>query len=154
MNIPSWLIQIGSLTGLVTFCYTIWDRLLAGRPLVSIRLSEYHREVFCRNLSHHDVVVTKIECIPDFVMVAANDSIRGVVAAAAGNGFAAVLKPEEDRGFPIIFRKGELVDRESTTHAPFVIIVSWRRTRSTWLPQMPAVIFSSAKTMRLLESAK
>jgi hypothetical protein len=152
--IPAWLVQLGSIAGLLTFGFTIFDRLLAGRPLVSIRLSEYHREVFCRNLSGHDVVITKISCIPDFVMVAANDSIRGVVAAATGNGFAVVLKPEEDRGFPIIFRKGELVDRESTRCAPFVIVVSWRRTRSTWLPQMPAGIFSSAKTMRLLESAK
>ena len=152
--IPAWLVQLGSMAGLLTFVFTLFDRLLAGRPLVSIRLSEYHREVFCRNLSRHDIVITKISSIPNAVMVAADDSLRGVFNADAGNGFAAILKPEEDRGFPIIFRKGELVDRESTTRAPFVIVVSWRRTRSTWLPQMPAVIFSSAKAMRLLESAK
>jgi hypothetical protein len=152
--IPAWLVQLGSMAGLLTFGFTIFDRLLAGRPLVSIRLSEYHREVFCRNLSRHDIVVTGIKCIPSFVGVAPDDSLRGVITGSARVGFVAILKPEEDRGFPIIFRNGELVDKESTTHAPFVIVVSWRRTRSTWLPQMPAVIFSSAKAMRMLESAK
>jgi hypothetical protein len=52
--IPAWLVQLGSMAGLLTFVFTLFDRLLAGRPLVSIRLSEYHREVFCRNLSRHD----------------------------------------------------------------------------------------------------
>jgi hypothetical protein len=88
------------------------------------------------------------------VVVASDDSIRGVVTAAAGSGFMAILKPEEDREFPVIFKKGELAEKESTTLAPFVILVSWRRTRSTWLPQIPAVIFSSAKAMRMLERSR
>jgi hypothetical protein len=32
MTIPNWLVQLGSLAGLFTFCFTFIDRLLSGRP--------------------------------------------------------------------------------------------------------------------------
>jgi hypothetical protein len=154
MTVPSWLVQIGSLTGLATFCFTIWDRLLSGRPLVSIILSGRHRELSFRNLSRHDVIITRIKCFPSFVAVASDDSIHGIATATVGIGFAAILKSEKTRTFPLIFKKGDLVESEATVTAPFMIVVSWRRTKSTWLPQLPAIIFSSARAMRLMENAK
>jgi hypothetical protein len=36
--IPSWLVQLGSLAGLLAFCVTIWDRMLSARPLVWVPL--------------------------------------------------------------------------------------------------------------------
>ena len=44
------------------------------------------------------------------------------------------------------------MDSESNVVAPFVVIVVWRKTQSVWLPQVPAVMFTSAKTIRKLNS--
>jgi hypothetical protein len=60
---------------------------------------------------------------------------------------------EETYNFPLVVKDGNLLN-DSAPLAPFVIVVSWRSTRSTWLPQIPALIFSSAKSLRLLDSAK
>lgn len=38
--------------------------------------------------------------------------------------------------------------------APFMVVVSWRRNSSSWLPQIPKIILSSAKAMRALKTAK
>ena len=40
----------------------------------------------------------------------------------------------------------------SQSGAPFIIVVSWRKTRSDWSPQIAAVMFTSAKTIRKLNS--
>jgi hypothetical protein len=41
--IPTWLVQLGSIAGLLAFCLTIWDRLLSSRPLVWICADEQGR---------------------------------------------------------------------------------------------------------------
>jgi hypothetical protein len=38
--IPTWLVQIGSMAGLFTFAFTVFDRLFAGRPIISLSRSE------------------------------------------------------------------------------------------------------------------
>ena len=69
-------------------------------------------------------------------------------------GFIVILKVDQEREFPLIFKRGELLDDDCKEVVPFVMIVSWRRNSSYWLPQIPKVIFSSAKAMRALKSAK
>jgi hypothetical protein len=98
MTIPKWLLQFGSITGLLTFCFTIWDRLLSGRPSVTIRPTANGRDLFCHNLAQQDVVIKKIRCSSKGVIVAHNDSSRGVMNAAVGESFAAILSANTERG--------------------------------------------------------
>jgi hypothetical protein len=86
--------------------------------------------------------------------VASSKELNAIVRASAGQGFIAILKADQEREFPLIFRRGELLDEDCKDIAPFVMIVSWRRNSSYWLPQIPKIIFSSAKAMRALKSAK
>jgi hypothetical protein len=155
MNLPAWLIQFGSITGLLTFCFTIWDRLLSGRPPVFIRRADYVGRAVCiQNLSRHDVLITKIRCSRAGVGVARDDSLDGIFEGGQGQSFVAILNAETERQFPLVFIRGELVDGEARDIFPFAIIVSWRKSRSMWLPQLPVIIFTSARAMRLLKAAK
>jgi hypothetical protein len=152
--IPTWLIQLGSITGLLAFCVTIWDRLLSARPLIWISPGDYGRQVHFKNLATCDITISAISCYPSSIGVASSQSLNATVRASAGQGFMAILKAAQEREFPLIFRRGELLDEDCKDIAPFVMIVSWRRNSSYWLPQIPKVIFSSAKAMRELKSAK
>jgi hypothetical protein len=152
--IPAWLIQFGSLAGLAAFCVTVWDRLLSARPPVWISPGDYGRQVHCKNISTYDVTIKKISCYPSTVNVAFSTSLNAIAAASIGDHFISILKADEEREFPLIFRRGELLDDDCKELAPFVMIVSWRRNSSYWLPQIPKIIFSSAKAMRSLKSAK
>jgi hypothetical protein len=153
--IPTWLLQLGSIAGLLAFCVTIWDRLLSSRPLVWISPGDYGRRVYCKNIATCDITIRTIRCYPSSsVNVASSESINAIVRASVGQGFMAILKADQARDFPLIFKRGELVDDDCKTVAPFVMIVWWRRNSSYWFPQIPKVIFSSAKAMRGLKSAK
>jgi hypothetical protein len=152
--IPTWLVQLGSLAGLLAFGVTIWDRMLSSRPLVWISPGDYGRQVHCQNVATYDITIRAIRCHPSHVRVASSTSLNAVVRASVGQGFMAILKADQEREFPLIFERGELLDDDCKKVAPFVMIVGWRRNSSYWLPQIPKVIFSSARAMRALKSAK
>lgn len=86
--------------------------------------------------------------------MASSTSLKAMVTASIGDGFIAVLKRDQEREFPLVFNRGELMHDDCNEVAPFVMVVSWRRNSSYWLPQIPKIIFSSAKSMRALKSAK
>jgi len=141
-------------TGLLAFCVTIWDRMLSARPLVWISPGDYGRQVHCKNISTSDITISRVRCYPSGIYVASSTSLNAMVSASIGDGFIAVLKMNQEREFPLVFNRSELLDDDRNEVAPFVMIVSWRRNISYWLPQIPKIIFSSAKSMRALKSAK
>jgi hypothetical protein len=103
--IPSWLVQLGSLTGLLAFCITVWDRMLSGRPpLVWISPGDYGRDVHCKNISTYDITIRKIRCYPSGINVASSTLLNAIGDASIGRGFIAILKADQEREFPLIFR--------------------------------------------------
>jgi hypothetical protein len=151
--IPIWLVQLGSMAGLLTFGFTLFDRLLAGRPTVSLAPSEYgKRNVRCSNLSAAEILIRSIKTFPRHAQAAKDDSVGGIARAVIKRSFQSVCAPGTEKDFPLVFLDGRLMDDELNIRAPFIVIVSWRKTRSVWLPQVPAVMFTSAKTIRKLNS--
>ena len=151
---PTWLVQLGSLTGLLAFCVTVWDRLFSGRPLIWISPGDYGRQVHCKNIAICDITIRRIRCYPSGINVASGTALNAIGDASIGRGFIAILKADQEREFPLMFKRGELLDEDCKEVVPFVMIVSWRRNSSYWLPQIPKVILSSARAMRTLKSAK
>src|SRR5260370_456882 len=100
--IPTWLVQLGSLTGLLAFCVTVWDRMLSARPLVWISPGDYGRDVHCKNISTWDITIRRIRCYPSGVNVASSASLDAIAAASIGDGFLAILKADQERRFPLI----------------------------------------------------
>jgi hypothetical protein len=87
------------------------------------------------------------------VWALSDDNLDGIFASRQ-QSLVAILSAEAERQFPLVFKRGELVGDDTKEIFPFAIIVSWRRSRSMWLPQLPVVIFTSARAMRLLKAAK
>src|SRR5215472_13840068 len=59
-----------------------------------------------------------------------------------------IYRPDASRtyDFPLIVRRGELLD-DNAPRSRFMIIVSWRSTRSTWLLRWPVFIWSSMQAL-------
>ena len=101
--IPAWLVQLGSIAGLLAFCVTVIDRLLSGRPLVWISPGDYGRQVHCKNIATCDITIKAIKCHPAWNFgVASGTLINAVARASFGQGFMAVLKVDQEREFPLI----------------------------------------------------
>jgi hypothetical protein len=155
MTLPNWLIQLGSLAGLGTLALTIIGWLFSERPVLSIRPGTgARRTVYCFNPSKHDILIRKISVWPRGVLVASGTSVNEIARAAANQTFAAFLKQGESLDLPLMFRNGELVDDGSRALAPFLICMSWRRAHAVWLPQIPVIKFSSARSVRRLIDIK
>lgn len=92
-----------------------------------------------RNIATCDITIRAITCHPSSVGVAFSTSLNAVVRASAGQGFMAILKADQEREFPLIFKRSELLEDDCRKLAPFVIIISWRRNSSYWLPQLPKI---------------
>jgi hypothetical protein len=127
---------------------------LSARPLVWISPGDYGLQVHCKNISTWDSTISRIRCYPSGINVASGSALNAIAAATIGDGFVAILKADQEREFPLLFNRGELLDEDCKDVAPFVMIVSWRRNSSYWLPQMPKIIFSSARALRALKSAR
>jgi hypothetical protein len=152
--IPNWLLQIGSLAGLAALLFGLFDRFVTGRPITTIRKTGYHtREIYCFNASRHDVVIRKIWGFPKWVRISRSENKYAIAHSMTGGTFSTVLLPNSDKSFPLMISKGDLVDDDSESYSPFVIWISWRKARSNWLPQFPAIIFYSVKSIRKLEAA-
>lgn len=149
------LTEIGALIGAVTGAFTVLDRFVLGRLYVSIRRNDNRlRDLVCINTSKHDMLITNVWARPNWVGVASGTSMEAIYEMLINEGNPILLLAGETRELPITIRKGELLDKDCTELRPFVIVVSWRKTRSVWLPQIPIVIFSSAKALRRLGAAK
>jgi hypothetical protein len=155
--IPTWLTQIGSLAGLLTLAFTLVDKLVTGRPSLTLGCTEYSdRDVRCINRSKDEVFIRRIRAIPPYARIAKSDSAAGIGRAWVGDVFQAVIEPESHADFPLIFLDGAALGNDEggpEPRAPFMIIMSWRKSRSMWLPQFPALLFTSAKSVRLLKIA-
>ena len=147
--------DIGALVGLAVGILAAVDRLFLGRPITTISPSAENksfRDLRVENASKQPILLRRIRSCPRWVRVLPDDTSKG--AAAMYATFNAVLQPGELRSFPIVIRRSQLVDQDATAWAPFVILVSWRKTRSVWLPQWPPIIFSSARSLRLFAKSK
>ena len=150
--------EIGALIGAITGAFTALDRFAFGRPLVSLKRGEHTqtRHLSCFNSSKQDLLITEIRTWPARrgVRVSYGDSLEAVYDAITTQNPAILLKADETRDLPLFLSDGALLDRDSAYFAPFVVIMSWRKTRSVWLPQFPVIVFSSALALRRLDAAK
>jgi hypothetical protein len=146
--------EFGALIGFFTGVFTLVDRLLMGRPTTMVRRNVGRRELQCVNASKLDIIITHIRTSSKYVLVARGEDVASVGDAFVRNPFTMIIPAGEQANLPIMVTDGALVEKDATNFEPFVIVVSWRKTRSMWLPQVPAFIFSSIRALRRLDAAK
>jgi hypothetical protein len=134
--------EIGAAIGFLTGIFTVFDRMFFGRPIVSLVKSGIRtRDLQITNMSKGEIIVTSILIKPSRAHVASDESELAIVRAHSEEMFGALIEPGGTAAFPIILRDGRLLD-DAAPRAPFLIVISWRKTISMWLPQVPTVAFS------------
>jgi hypothetical protein len=84
---------VGALVGLATGIFILIDRLLLGRPVVTITPSKHTRDLRFQNSSKHPIVLLSIHSWPRWVWIARDDTPEGIAAAAVHQIFSIVLQP-------------------------------------------------------------
>jgi hypothetical protein len=104
--------------------------------------------------SKQDIMIRRIRTSSKYVVVAPGDDPHSIAGAVIKDPFTMIIPAEAQANLPIVVTDGTLIEKDASTVVPFVIAVSWRKTRSMWFPQVPALIFSSIRALRRLEGAK
>jgi hypothetical protein len=106
---PLVLAALGGIV-LATGIFILIDRLLLGRPAVTIIPSKHTGDLRFQNLSKHAISLLSIQCWPRRVWIARDDTAEGIAAAAGHQTFNIVIQPWEILNFPIVIQRGELSD--------------------------------------------
>jgi hypothetical protein len=106
------------------------------------------------NLSKEDVILTRIRVLSKHVLVSAGESPQQMAEGLLRTPFMTIIPAGGQATFPIVVKDGALMDDDCRDVVPFIIVVSWRKTRAMWLPQPPKFLFSSVRALRRLNRAK
>jgi hypothetical protein len=126
---------------------------MTGQPIIwPVRKPEFRDESIrflrCINVSKWDILIKKIKVFPNVLSIARDSSAEAIVDADLLNlPFQALIPAGESRDFSLGIRNAE-------PSSPFLIIVSWRSTRSTALLKVPVFMFSSVRALRQLDQAQ
>ena len=139
---------IGSIAGLATAAFTIWDRLLRWRPLAFISVSgtahNFLTHLNIKNVSPINILVKDIRCYPNYFRVATGTSVKQIARAISRVPVLTVLPPNEQTELQLFQSPNRGADAKP---ARVFIFVYWRKTSYTWLPQIPVLVLTSTSDL-------
>jgi hypothetical protein len=151
----------GGIAGLVSATFLVWDRWTRGRPLAWVTATkrfsgnpeEYLRVI---NPGHSDLFIRAVRVYPRtarvFYGVAKDHSTRAITSTLYKTDVNVLLRPGKDHSLPIIKLP---TTSGSPPKAPWVVcfLIYWRKTSSTWLLQLPAVVMTTTRYIERISAA-
>jgi hypothetical protein len=122
---------IGSLLGIATASFIVYDRFIRSRLIVALHVKKpelrSENEVYLRirNTVPEDIVVDAITIQPPFLTLAYDDDVQSMTNALIGSFNRIVVGPHDERLLLIVIRDRKDVSKS----APVAISVAWRATR-------------------------
>jgi hypothetical protein len=155
---------VGSFAGLATLAFTIWDRWARGRPLAWPTIKTFQGAPFKRirikNPGHGDVLVLGVRAYPAGIYgVARTDANDAILQATVPQIFGVanlhvLLGRDAEYDLPIYYlskNKTDLEGKDPSRRICFLIF--WRKTSSSWLPQVPVWIMTSTRDLDRMAAA-
>ena len=146
---------VGSLIGIATGIFVLFDRVLQSRPLAFIVLKGNRHNplqyVRVKNVGAIDVIVFDIEASPRSFEISKDHSVRGIADAILNQPSFAILEPGGELDFPFFRNPKREGEKEYAGRIRFSVY--WRKSSSTWLRQIPINVLTSTNDLeRMAES--
>jgi hypothetical protein len=155
VTLMDWFHTSGSLVAFGTGAFTLYDRLLRHRPLLSIgaELMGANAKPFLRvkNVAPYDIFVENILCKPAALGITTASSVRAIATLTTGGETTVLLSPNEEVLLTVI-RYDPVVRGISETQR-LKITASWRRAETLWIKPLPTVLHTSLKDIADREGA-
>ena len=147
---------VGAIAALPTAALVFFDRFTSGRPLVWLTVKDeplkHSRFLFIKNVAKTEIAIRGVNVRPPIYGTTKGNSMDEIYHAAIGTRFRSLVAPGEMAELQLIAKNQGEKYHEDLNHR-VIIVVHWRRTSSFWLPQLPAIIFTSTQTMRELRAS-
>jgi hypothetical protein len=155
VTLLDWFHTSGSLVAFGTGAFTLYDRLLRHRPLLSIgaQLMGANAKPFLRvkNVAPYDIFVESISCKPAVLGITTATSVRAIAALMTGSDTTVLLSPNEETLLTVIRFDHEVRGVSETERIK--ITASWRRAETLWIKPRPAVLHTCLKDIADREGA-
>jgi hypothetical protein len=143
---------VGSIVGLVTGLFVFIDRVLKGRPVASLTISEdAGRKLVCirvTNISPYDVAIIDMEVKPPVYFLTESLGVRKLIEGVVGYRPSFMLKPGKEKELILAPNFQGNVAIEALAAQRVTVWISWRRGNTTWLPQVPLWVATDTTTIR------
>jgi hypothetical protein len=154
------LTECGALIGTATGLFVLWDRVISGRPVVSIvTRGEDLRDLELMNPSKCDLFIREIKIWGKANAFVARGPSPGSIADAeaatkVGNvvQIRKLIAPGAKLALPVMIQSSSVPQKISGR--PFLFIIRWRKTSSMWLPQPAKFMLSSVRALTDIDAAK
>jgi hypothetical protein len=134
-----WIVEpiklVGSLLGIATAAFIVYDRLVSGRPVFAISAKPGSRSrrdnyLFLRikNILDEEIVVESWKISPALVGLSLDHSLDSIVNAQAGEIPLAILKPEDSLWLLLLI----LPAATNRDNEEITISAEWKSTRKPW----------------------
>jgi hypothetical protein len=153
---PSWLIAIGSIVGLVTGLYTLWDKLVRQRPFIWMGKSAKRKDrmvVKVRNPGDRDVALIGTSVKPRIYDIANSFEFDQLIDATLDNSSFRLVFPGDVVELPVTTRVEKSKHLDSVDRRVLVLIY-WRRTSSMWWPRFPLCLLLRTSDLTRLSGAE
>jgi hypothetical protein len=155
VTLMDWFHTSGSLVAFGTGAFTLYDRLLRHRPLLSIgaQLMGANAKPFLRvkNVAPYDIFVESISCKPAVLGITTSTSVRAIATLMTGADTTVLLSPNEEMLLTLI--RFDHVVRGISETQKVKITASWRRAETGWIKPLPTVLHTSLKDIADREAA-
>ncbi len=152
---------VGAIAGLMTTAFVIWDRWARGRPLAWVTGKKLgvnpYKYIRIKNPGPADVFIRGARAYPSNVYRVAKDHSRRGILEAEFNIDVNVLLSQGDKCDLPIFEAPKPVeaseDQRNVAERPVRFVIYWRKTSSSWLRQVPVVIWTSTRDIEHIAAA-
>jgi hypothetical protein len=142
---------IGSIVGLMTGTFVVYDRWAKSRPVASFTvIKQGTRELAAIriiNIGDYDIAIQNATVRPSVYFLTEDMEVRSLLEGAEGQEPYFMLKPREEKQLIIVPHYSDGTARD-LTQQNVRFRFSWRRCNATWLPQIPVFVWTSTSTIR------
>jgi hypothetical protein len=135
---PQWLIALGSIVGLLTGIYTLWERFIKQRPNVWLSQGSHRGELVLRvkNPGDQDIALIGFSVTPRVYAVANSAHFDSLVDAILDDSSFRLVRAGQEAELPLKTMQEDGKELDSEVRHVFVRLF-WRRTGSMWCPRVP-----------------
>lgn len=135
---------IGSLAGLGSFVFLVFDRFLKGRPIVTLSVLQYRggqsfMRVQIKNESEVGILIKRVHSPGGSIRIWDSDSLPSAERAIRGEHPRLVIDAGAAVYLPLVWHD----KRPEAEDVYFPVVVIWRNLRNPWMPQWPVRLWSS-----------
>jgi len=143
----------GGIAGLLTAAFMVWDRWTRGRLMAWVTAKKFGanplEDIRLKNPGYGDVFVLRVRAYPRLYDVAKDRSVRATITdTGLKSDVRVLLKQNEERDLSIFPNRPT-----GSSSRRVCFLVFWRKTSSTWLPQVPVVIMTSTGDIERIAAA-